>query len=78
MTTPTTKGKRIRTLEQLELAALDRKAVSSGVCFRRTPAAFVISMPAIQVLRLLRSGMFIYKPKGQPRTRREASDEVTP
>lgn len=59
------RGKRIRTLEQLERAALDRKAVSSGVCFKRTPAAFVLCLPAFVVLRLFTSGMWIYKPKAK-------------
>lgn len=56
------RGKRIRTLEQLKRAALDKRAVSSGICFKRVPAAFVFSMPAREVLRLIESGMFIYKP----------------
>jgi hypothetical protein len=72
------RGKRIRTLEQLEQAALDRRAISCGTIFKRTPAAFMLSMQAREVLRFLRSGMFIYKPKTETKAAPVAgSDDTT-
>lgn len=59
------RGKRIRTLEQLERAALDRKAVSAGMWCKRIPAAVVLFMQANEVLRLFEGGMWIYKPKAK-------------
>ena len=55
----------IKTLEQLEAAALERRSVfcpeSKGLMKTKPmPAAFVISMQARMVLNLMRAGLYVY------------------
>lgn len=56
---------KITTLAQLEKAAKDRKCVSSGYRYMRTPAAFVLAMPFREVFLMMQSGMYICKPKSK-------------
>jgi hypothetical protein len=54
---------RIESLEQLESARVLRKAVCcpKTTCFRKPcPAAWIINLPGHVLLRLLRSGMYLY------------------
>ncbi len=53
--------KRITSLAELMQAALDRKAVTAGMVFKRTPAAFIINLQGTVIHRLIQSGMFIYE-----------------
>lgn len=57
-------GKRIRTFEDLEAAAHEKRAVTMphiwGWCERAHPAAFMIQQPASVLMNLIRAGMFIY------------------
>lgn len=55
-------GYRINTLEQLGELANTAKSVKCSNGWR-LPAAFVISMQAREVLRLMRNGMWLYLPK---------------
>lgn len=52
----------IRTLEDLEQAAKDRQAITVRYPYAaaRIPAAFIMNMPAAQVLKMIRFGMSIY------------------
>jgi hypothetical protein len=57
---------KIESLEALEKAALERMAVvvPGYICWSKPrPAAFVINLSGLVLLRLLRSGMFIYETK---------------
>ncbi len=54
------RGKQIKTLEQINTLALNRKSVTWGLN-RRSPAAWVISMQARSVLLLINSGLYEYK-----------------
>jgi hypothetical protein len=54
------KGIRIRSLEQIQAAALNRRAVIWDGLTRPKAAAFVISMRACTVLSLMRRGMWIW------------------
>lgn len=60
-------GKRINTLEELDVARREKRAVISfGVpCFQRPkPAAVVIMLQGETILKTLRSGLYYYeKPK---------------
>jgi hypothetical protein len=54
------KGIRVRLLEQIQSAALNRRAVIWNGLTRPKAAAFVISMQARTVLSLMRRGMWIW------------------
>jgi hypothetical protein len=58
-------GRRIRTLEELDAARIARRSVlvKEGWHLHRYPAAYVMCRSAGCVLGMLRSGMFLYKPK---------------
>jgi len=58
------KPKRITTLGDLVSAAERRRAIHSFAWpVTRTPAAFIVHLPAIQVHRMIERGMWIYEPK---------------
>lgn len=66
-------GQKITTLEQLEKMALDKKSLIQLAPFDTPiPAAVVINMSAITVLRKIRSGLFVYNapPKNNPFTKK--------
>lgn len=56
--------RRINTLEQLNTAALEKKAVVYGLTKRVVPAAFVIGMPGRKLVRIFESGLYIYERRG--------------
>ena len=58
------KGARVKSLKQLYKLAIDKKAVTCDYCIRpnkHMPAAFVISMQGLIILRMINRGLFIYK-----------------
>lgn len=56
------RGKRIRSLKELEKASVNKKAVTcTGTNFKCVPAAVMLNMQGRLLLRLLDRGMFIYK-----------------
>lgn len=64
------KGKRIKTLVDLAAARAGRRAVFSPLifCFRKPmPAAFAINLTGDVLLRLMESGLFVYKSNHKPR-----------
>jgi len=66
------KGKRIHTVEEVLALALHRKAV---VTFpeKTMPAAFVMAMPAMHVVKMLQVGMYEHKPKPRRRVEQAAA-----
>jgi hypothetical protein len=59
--------KKISTLQQLYAASIDRRAVvvpGMQGWDKRMPAAFVIGMPGATILRMFKSGMYLYEKKG--------------
>lgn len=59
----------IRTLPDLEWAALNKQAVyvpqSPAAWGKPKPAAFIMNLQGWVILRLLRAGMFVYRKKKQ-------------
>jgi len=58
------KGARVKSLKQLYKLAIMKKAVicESGMFSQKhIPAAFVISMQGLIILRMINRGMFVYK-----------------
>lgn len=60
--------KKVKTLEELQNAAFEKKAVKSekrGMCFERPiPAAVILNMAGTTILRLFQDGLYVYeKPK---------------
>lgn len=57
-------GKQIKTLNQLYKAAIEKKAVFCPTARgfdTHIPAAFIINLQGVKILRLLNLGMFVYK-----------------
>ena len=64
------KGKRIDTLKKLDHAVTKSKAVivpGNLAWVRPKPSAFVIHLPAIQLLRLFKLGMYEYIKENKPK-----------
>ena len=62
-------GKKVETLDDLWDLALSKRSIirkSGQLSGRATPAAFVMSMHAFCVLRLLRGGMWVYEKQTKP------------
>ena len=54
---------RVFSVEQLYTLARDRRAVISkevGMCLKPRPAAFLLNLPAVTLLGILRKGVFVY------------------
>jgi hypothetical protein len=61
-------AKRINNLEQIEAAALLRRALIAkpGTCFSKPiPAAFIINLQGKIILRLIKHGLYLYQKKGK-------------
>jgi hypothetical protein len=55
---------RIKTIEQLYQAAVDRRCVTIGMIHGKpTPAAWVINLQGSLLRNLFRDGIYLYKPK---------------
>ena len=56
-------GKKIETLEELWFAANERRAVIGNwrAYERPRPAAWLINLPGIQLLKVFRAGLYIYE-----------------
>ena len=66
-------GKKIKTIEELSAAVGKFKAVTAPklpAWKKPRPAAFMIHLPGIQLLRLFRAGMYVYV---KPNKEREES-----
>lgn len=67
--------KRIRSLKALAKAVEERRAVIcpryrwAGAWHRPQPAAWVIHLPACQVLRMIDAGLYLYERPAQKRGR---------
>ena len=55
------KGKRIRTLEQLDQVAQAKRSVIMCNTARSKPAAFMMNMQARNVLEFIRRGLYLYE-----------------
>jgi len=56
-------GKKIETLQQLKVAAQNKRSVFCPG-WKRIPAAFVINMTGLKILQMIESGLYIYE-KGE-------------
>lgn len=57
------KGCRIKTVEQLAVAAAERRSVIVSCWRGRMPAVVVMNMQAAQVVKMLESGIYLNIPK---------------
>jgi hypothetical protein len=64
---------KIKTLEQLYQAALDRRSVTCGTIHRKpTPAAWVICYQGNLLRQLFQTGIYLYKPANRKHKSKEA------
>ena len=64
----------VQSIEHLYALSLDKRAVissTSAMCFKPRPAAFMINLPVLVLLKMVKEGLYIYeKPAKNPRRRR--------
>ena len=68
------KGRRIKTLRQLQDAALTRQSVVcpwSPCWYKPRPAAFIINLQGHALVRMLERGMYLYVPNAPDHRRGE-------